>query len=191
MKDTCTPDNSRDFRARYINTVGALVKEGGEKQWVWIKEVNDTKVSFSDLLGKDYEAINGKGVEFEFTQVPMGWYNTSKGPMLFMRKPARQWQRGIASGNTRIYNSDMNPLHISLENVADAMSFKGVRKDWPWALSKFFCVNKDKELLFLDDTIGTLKDETFTVGNTCSVVQELQDTLRRLGMPHIVVMEKG
>ena len=183
MLDTCTYENQRDFTARYKNTIGSLVKEDGTKEWVWIAGVNDESVMFTTLDGMKYTASIGKGTQFEFTQVPMAWYNSHEGPMFFSRRPARQWQRGISSANTLVYNQFLNKIDLTLGRVVQAHLPSGVYKKQPaWALSKHFSFNKDNVLFFYDVPIGEKKDLLFSV-KSCNVVQELQDTIKRNNLP--------
>lgn len=183
MLDTCTYENQRDFTARYKNTIGSLVKEDGTKEWVWIAGINEDNVVFTTVDGMKYTATIGKGTQFEFTQVPMGWYNSPEGPIFFSRKPARQWQRGISNSNTHIYDQYFNKVDLTLTRVVNAYTPQKPYKDQPcWALSKHFAFNRDNVLYFYDVPIGEKKDTSFFV-QSCNVVQELSDAIKRNNLP--------
>lgn len=183
MLDTFTYENARDFTQRYKNTVGALVKEDGSREWVWISGINDDAVVFSTLDGMKYAASIGKGTQFEFTQVPMGWYNGNEGPMFFTRRPARQYQRGISSANTNIFNQNLNKIDLTLGRVVQAyLPPKPYKNQTAWALSRHFAFNEDNVLFFYDVPIGEKKDMCFSV-ESCNVVQELQDVIKRNSLP--------
>jgi len=196
MKDTCTSDNLKDFKQRYQNTVGILLKDNGAKEWVWIENVDDHSVNFKTKSGQQFQAINGNGVTFEFTQVPMGWFNTSKGPVYICRRPARQWQRGISAGNTSIISSKFRAMQVSLDTVAEAMTsnYEYTGK-LPTALSRYFCIAEDKTLYFRDIPIGTFDPDTdnksgrLVIPAACEVWQELKDLVRRNRLPFTVELE--
>lgn len=190
MRESFSPAAAQDFRQRYRNTAGKYIKENGDPLWVWIQDVGDG-VSFVDTHGNDFFATGQGKAEFEFTQVPQGWYNTSKrGPVMFSRQPARQYQRGISRANTTIIGSTGAAVGVSLDIVADAMTFDGkFGGKWPWALSRFFMINERRQVWFLNTIIGELDNTTIYVDNTCPVVQELGDTLRRNNLPFTIHAE--
>lgn len=190
MKDTCTQDSLRDFKQRYHNTIGSIIKEDGSRDWVFIDEVREDGVLFKDNKGNSFHAVNGLGTEFEFTQVPMGWFNTSKGPILFSRKPAKQYQRGIAKANTLVRNSDLCSIDLTLARVAEAFTYN---KKWegklPWALNKFFCIGGKNILYFYSEPIGMIENNVIKISAACQVAQELRDTIQRLALPFTVELE--
>lgn len=184
MKDSCTSDNHGDFRQRYRKTIGKYIRPEKDPMWVYIEEVSQDGVKFTGLDGETCFAVSDSGVTFEFTQVPLGWYNSSEGPMLFSRKPARQWQRGICTTNTNLQNSNLKSVTLSLNRVSDVFTFnKEWNGKWPWALSRFFAINEKRDVLFLNTIVGELdegeSERTIIVTKGCTVVQELKDVLRR------------
>jgi hypothetical protein len=190
MKDTCTPSTSKDFRARYQGTIGCLVKNEKEREFVWIDKVDDYAVSFKNKAGHPFQAMNGKGVEFEFTQVPHGWFNTSMGPVHISRIPARQWQRGIADANTKVLDDTLHRIKLDLQLVEEALTctytYKGTL---PYALSRWFCISKDNKLYFRDIPIGTVEGDSLLVDKSCNVLQELGDLVRREKLPFTIKVE--
>jgi len=185
MKESCTTATSRDFRQRYQNTIGVYTDTKGIKSYVWIREVEENEVSFEDTKGGSYRAMNDTGVEFEFTQVPLGWFNSTKGPMFVSRMPARQYQRGISKGNTRIQNKDFTPIPVSLANVSDFLTFdKPYVGQKDWVLNKHFAMINGI-MFFFDRVIGEVEGTIIRL--TCTVVQqELLDTIGRSGLPFTV-----
>lgn len=185
MKEACTQGTSRDFRQRYQSTVGLYTAPNGVKSYVWIKAVDEEGVSFEDIKGGDYRAVNDTGVEFEFTQVPLGWFNSSLGPLFVSRIPARQYQRGISKGNTRIQNSNFENKTVSLSLVSDFLTYdKPYTGQKNWALSKHFAIINGHIFCF-DRQIGEVEGTIIKL--TCAVVQqELIDTIGRKNLPFIV-----
>jgi hypothetical protein len=185
MLDTCTAFNCEDFRQRYQNTVGWYVKETGEKQIVIIDKVGNDQVSFVTEEGTSAAAMNGTGVTFEFTQVPLGWYNTHIGPVFVSRRPARQWQRGISSKNTDLMDWTERRVPFDLKVIKALFEDDGEFKGLSYAPSKFFCLSTES-LYFLNQKIGYLDKNVIFVAPTCSVVQELKDALARRNLPFTV-----
>ena len=178
MLEACTFQTSKDFRQRYQGTIGQYTSSG-KKMFVWIEEVNSEKVVFKDTNGNVFYAANDQGTTFEFTQVPFGWFNSERGPLLFSRKPARQWQRGISTNNTEILNWEMQRQAVTLDIVSDAMS--SFKRPWKmgdnWALNKFFCII-GPSIYFMDNIIGSVDGDTITLINN-DVAQELTDAIHR------------
>lgn len=104
MLDSLTLDNFRDFSQRYQGTYGWLLNEAKNgKVLVYIRKVEENRVTFMDITGRDFHANAGQQVTFEFLPVTRGWFYSEDGKMcLLSRKPARQWHRGICPANTNI-----------------------------------------------------------------------------------------
>lgn len=189
MRDTCSRSSIRDFRQRYQGTIGSFIKDDGSKMFVWITEVTDRQVEFQDTGGNTYTAVHDNGVTFEFTQVPLGWFNSSKGPLFVCRKPARQYQRGISSGNTYIMlGGSWRGIGVNLETIADIYTYS--EKYSPtmvaWALSKHFAYYGTR-FYFYDTDIGAIDPKTNVIKlKTNLYVQEVSDCVKRTGLPFTV-----
>jgi hypothetical protein len=188
MRDTCSRGSIRDFRQRYQGTIGSFIKDSGDKMFVWITEVTDRQVEFQDTNGNTYTAIHDNGVTFEFTQVPLGWFNSSKGPLFVCRRPARQYQRGISPGNTFIIGVNGSTISVNLETIADIYTYseKYSPTMMAWALSKHFAYNNN-HFYFYNTVIGTIDQKTSVIKlKTNLYVQEVSDCVKRNGLPFTV-----
>ena len=188
MRDSCSIAAARDFRQRYQGTIASYVKDSGDKMFVWITEVTERQVEFQDCAGNPYTAIHGNGVTFEFTQVPLGWFNSSKGPVFMCRKPARQYQRGIAHGNTKMFRGDTwAGMEISLTNIADVFTY--AEKYSPlmtgWALSKHFAYVANR-FYFYDTEIGRINANNVIKLSADTYAQEVSDCVKRNSLPFTV-----
>jgi hypothetical protein len=180
MKDTCTRENRRDFRQRYQGTMGWLIKESGEQELVYIDNVDDAYTSFIDNSGQRCVAKHNMGVEFSFTQLERGWFNSPRYPVFISRIPARQWQRGICAANTSMrfpYKDSLAAIDVTIESVGECLMATSSETKKPVVLSKFFCVYEGK-VWFLDKQIGQEKDGTITLDDD-TYRQELSDTINR------------
>jgi predicted CopG family antitoxin len=92
----------RDFQARYQGTYGWYQKASGQKLLVTLVEVDEHACKFVDADGGIFTALSDKGNNFQFIPVKRGIYRTHHGLVYCRRIPAKQYKRGIASGNTYI-----------------------------------------------------------------------------------------
>jgi hypothetical protein len=188
MKDTPTRYNNQDFRARYEGTWGLA-----KGNLVKIKHVREDKVEFSFGDGEDdeiYSAFVGGGFEFEFTQVPHGWYNLNDKIIVYLsRSPQHQWKRGICNNNTSVHYLKATDQLRSMQLTKAALQ-ASFDKSKPTsfdvaALSEVFAINK-KYVYVFNRLIGYRSDDTLELNNGL-FYQELCDLVRRENYPFKVV----
>jgi hypothetical protein len=102
-------NNSGDFRQRYEGTFGFYRGEDGKKLLVRLEAINERVCLFIDKNGLEYRlnVDSEKDIGFDFIPPKSGYYNTlmddgTLQPVLVSRVPARQFQRGVSSKNTKI-----------------------------------------------------------------------------------------
>lgn len=97
-----TRGTARDFRQRYEGVYGFYPKSNGEEVLVFVSSVNEQVMKFKDSKGASYTANADQGVTFKFIPLNRKLFVYNKELILANRVPARQWQRGICQGNTRM-----------------------------------------------------------------------------------------
>lgn len=187
MKDTYTSENGRDFRQRYVGCFGRYTTSRGEKLTVYIEDLTPTEVRFQNKEGISLSARVDSGVEFEFYPLNRRLTDYNGTVVYSERKPQRQWQRGVCSGNTRImdlvrmrevavdhvvvdaiYNSEPNYLNTYSD-------FEAKRRTNFLLSDKFAVINGS--LYVYDKKIGTMVGNTITVSEMFA--QEVKDALNR------------
>lgn len=195
MLDSLAKQGTRDFSARYRNTIGFYITEKGEKKTVLVTEVEDSRVHFMDALGSVGWANRTPEVNFEFIQLQRQWFNRPgrKLPVLLQRVPARQWRRGICNDNTSANSLGAAFSRVALDvGLVDELFNKTpdvhqVAKDYlsgklkAMALNKYFALNQEHLYMF-DAPVGNVKksDTLVEISLTVPMVeQEVLDTIRR------------
>jgi hypothetical protein len=187
MKDTLTSLNHQDFKARYVNTFGWLLKDDGTRELVHVENSNEDRVYFNAGGGKSYHANVDAGVHFEFIPVNRGWFNATDGNVYYLqRQPARQWKRGICDSNTAMWSiTNMNaPLKVTLAKLQTI--FVEGWNNWqiknisqiPYAISRAFAISPTQLVYFYNQPVGTYSNGVISLDDT-SIYQELSDTIRR------------
>jgi hypothetical protein len=198
MLDTLTSANHTDFRQRYLGTYGWF-HTGGRKLLVYVNEVSDREVVFSDRQGTSYNVFRDSGLEFEFIPVDRGWFNTVNGAVYLARVPARQWHRGICKSNTQIYTptkeGSFTATGVGIRILSEIFENKVTVKDAldkyvvgsnSVALSKHFAITPAAKFAFYDQLVGTVdhKEGKFTLTLTDNLIhQEVSDLIRRNNYP--------
>jgi len=125
MKATFNSHDARDFIQRYVGTYGYFERDGKSDLPVLIENVEGNTLYFSDFDGNKYHTYADQNVSFKFQQVRRCYYVGKSGNIYFMeRVPARQYQRGVSRGNTRIFrysNGNWNPIRVDNNAMADIM----------------------------------------------------------------------
>lgn len=192
MLDTPTQDNYRDFRARYRCTFGWYIDAKYGKLLVVIKDVDEHVVRFSGLQGEEYHAKVGANILFEFSQIAHGWYSSVDGPRLLIRRPQRQWKRGICEENTYLYVNAGNWLQsipLSLVELNKCFTGKDGYSDGDFVLSKYFaCIGNT--LYMKDMPVGKREGNVLKLPNTL-VHQELSDIVRRNHYPMEITVDNA
>lgn len=183
-----TPRNGwvEDFKRRYAGTYGFFTTPSNKRILVYVSNVRNTHVEFQDAGGVQYIANNDTGVQFEFIQVPRAWYNREEGgPILLMRRPATQWNRGVSERNTMAYTLQLGRLRhagISFHTLApleNPLPYINKIKDSGVALSSAFALYGGFIYLY-DRQVGTYKGNNFSVNKI--VLQEFSDLAKRINL---------
>lgn len=197
--DTLKSDNWEDFKQRYYNCYGWLQQSEQSEVLVKITKVDSEKVVFDTETDSGFWAYCDQGVKFKFIPVTRGWYaDPGNGqPYLMMRIPARQFQRGISSANTAVYQwryGALSAVHVSFTNLKAMLT----NKDFPYTastspqrLSKYFAIGPYKDgvgqdLFLLDRNIGILNNNKIKLVHN-EVKQEVEDLIRRKQLPFQVI----
>lgn len=189
MRDSLTGSTAADFRQRYENTYGYYLGEEDKKILVHVTKVTQREMAFKSLSG-EFVCFANKDVQFEFLPVQRGFVDSSLGLFYFSRHPARQWQRGMSDGNTKLYKSSNGwaTASLTLETLtellhyplacADSVAAYFEKKQQHAALSKHFAIIKGL-VYFYEVSVGEIdKKHQITLNNTL-VLQELSDLLRK------------
>lgn len=190
MKDSLTRHNSRDFRQRYEGTYGFYHTMSGLKLLVYVSSVTERQATFRDLQGKEYFTYADSGETFEFIPVNRGYYNGVKDTYFLARVPARQWQRGISSGNTMgsvFYKGALCASDLNFEFLYKALVETTTNTE-AWAqylnkqreaiaLSRHFAITRN-QFYFYHNPVGQIEG-TKIILKTPSIQQEVNDVVRR------------
>jgi hypothetical protein len=194
MLDTLTSTNHTDFRQRYLNTYGWF-NTGTRKLLVYVSNVSDREVVFSDKQGVEYNVFRDSGLEFEFIPVDRGWFNTINGPLYLCRVPARQWHRGICKSNTNIYRQDASGTfvgaNVGIKLLSDIFEntltpHECLQNAAGVALSKHFAMVPKGKFMFYDQKVGEVDHSGARYAITLTnpiVKQEVSDLIRRNNYP--------
>ena len=198
MIDSLTRANHGDFNRRYVQTYGWLLNND-KKKLVYVTNSDDMYVYFRTGGDMEYHAVRDTGVQFEFIPVNRGWFNTydSSNVYYLQRVPARQWKRGISSGNTQIQHwvdgRGLMPIKMSyeiLEKIFNVGFDPHIPKDpmkTPVALSKDFAI-LGENIYFNDQVVGVRKENVLLL-HTDLVQQELSDLINRRGYKYTVKVD--
>ena len=195
MFDTLTRANAADFRQRYNNTVGYLHQDGLPPLLVHITAVDGNQARFTDIDGRDLAVLAGhQTVKFEFIPVTRGWHNGKTRIWYTYRVPAKQYQRGIARGNTKLMytktrGGGLAATEPGLEQLVDFLgcekpSCQSCLDDYQnnnrtgVALSRHFAL-ADTSVYFFDRVVGSIKNRKQITLYDNFMRQELGDFIRR------------
>ena len=194
-----TSAGAADFKQRYEGTIGWLHR-GGKKHLVLVTQVTGVRVTFTDKDGTEYFANdNAEGVEFEFLPVTRGWKNGLHSAWYMHRRPAKQYQRGMSSGNTEVFKLSKNGAalqkalvdlsaidEVSVYSSTDPLDiFKdSAKRKVPYgvAINRHFAVVPNGPVYFYDRLIGSVNDGRVHLGYK-NLQQELSDVIRRGNIP--------
>lgn len=179
------PRTARDFRQQFEGTVGWVITPSKRELLVVVESVNDRRVVLRDVKGFDYTVAANSGVAFKFQQVNAGWYPYKDTAAYMWRVPARQWQRGISSSNTRISQLDdhgrATELSVDLTTLAELL----VEAKSPCVLSNNFYLSPTGFLFVHREKIGVLDKATGNIALSSDMfVQEINDIIRRKSLPY-------
>jgi len=189
MLETFPYGGRRDSRQRYSGSYGFFTTETKNKLLMYIREVNEDHVTFLNERGIEFTAYADMGTQFEFIPISKRLFQLEGQIYYIARRPARQWQRGIASGNVVLQclttdfgartigfptvmaslESVIPPKMEELLNYTDAGSL---------LLNKMFCIVRGKLFLY-NNEVGFYKDKTFVVQPLFK--QEVADFCKRQG----------
>jgi hypothetical protein len=133
MRDSFTRDNARDFQARYLGSYGHYIRDDGKSIPVFLSNMDDNTLYFTDLYGVEFNTVVNSGAVFEFMQMTRRLYAGLDGNIyLIERRPARQWTRGVSQNNTRAWlltekhgAVERGVEHTLMRNILVEMETKG------------------------------------------------------------------
>lgn len=190
-----------NFRQRYLNTFGFFRHEDRKKILVRISAI-DNVVRFVDKDGVDYilNPDSESDVGFEFLPPKAGWHNTDTGGWLIRRTAARQWQRGICPGNTRIETPLGHGCQVDFHSLAQIYEktttipaalkrFKAERKydSTFMAISEQFAISSStKQVFTYSAPVGGWKEDgdkfIVTLEDKDMWVTEITDAFKNAGL---------
>jgi hypothetical protein len=106
MLEKFMTNGANDYRQRYEGTFGFFQTDS--KREVLVKltrvvtDVDNPYIEFVDQNGFNYRLNADQDRGFTFIPPKSNWYNVEDGAVFVVRKPARQWTRGVCSRNTAI-----------------------------------------------------------------------------------------
>lgn len=113
MFEKFTTENADNFRQRYEGTFG-FYRDGETNKRILTKlnYIRNDYCGFVDSRGVEYKLYpnSEKDIGFEFIPPRSDYYNTVDGAVLVKRVAARQFQRGLSSKNTAIYQLESRGL---------------------------------------------------------------------------------
>lgn len=204
MKEAFTSSQYADFRQRYRDSWGYVIRPDNTKVLVKIIEVSNKKVTFEDKDKTEYFGWADKNLEFEFIPVQRKFVLFNKKAGLFTRHPARQFTRGISETNTSFYATnaqgnlvaqgfDDNVIVNFIENI-NKLPYNTYQEDFLNGKSPFTTLS-DKFLLsktrvwLLNQEVGEVKLAEKQIKLTIPLIQqELSDALRDTKLPFEVVV---
>jgi hypothetical protein len=185
-----TSHDNREFRNRYVGTVGLLTSSSGKKIPVIISASNEAVTEVADFLGNKYSLLSDRGNTLEFTQVKSQWYQPDPHHIIYTcRKAERQWKRGMSADNTEMYFPE-DGLILSLQATVqrigqiwypapDAEVFQAIPNGVCGLWSKDFAYH-DGHVFARNIRIGTVDHEgKMILLDNDLFLQELQDAVRR------------
>lgn len=195
-----TSANLRDFTQRHVSTWGWFLPEDRTKKVLVYVENVDRHVHFMDHSNTRYFANVNGGAHFEFLPIVRGWYYTEKRVVLLQRIPARQYSRGISTGNTSVNefssSGNLGKTALSFELLQDIFVNKPTRtledflsqKTRCFLLNKYFCIDMVGNYIWMyDRRIGEWDYKTRTITLTEPLFkQELLDAISRNSYPFVV-----
>ena len=197
--DTLTAKNYEDFKQRYNGCFGFIELENKKDILCRITGVSMDKVTFDTEGGQGFWAYCDQDVKFKFFSVTRGWFQSpGQRPVLFMRIPARQFSRGITSGNTSVMQWRLGrvaPIRIGFEELkslfAPDVQVFDPKNGSAQLISKHFAVSpfiqgNCRELYLFDRVVGTIDGNKVTITHQ-PVKQEFFDVCRRKQLPLEIV----
>ncbi len=137
----CSKD-AGDFRQRYRGVFGWFTTESDKRVLVQVTDVGENKMSFCDQDSTEYFAYSDKGARFTFIPVERRVFMYNDLPCIAMRKPARQYRRGIHHDNTEF-------RYITAD----------IRTDVVFSAIESYENRKHLEELWPNQSVGTLSDQ--------------------------------
>lgn len=194
MREEFKHEVYRDFSQRYANTIGWYIGENDKKLLVRVTKVGDSVMSFQDKSGFTYAANADKGNIFEFEPLERGCYNYGKDDcVVFLRKPARMWKRGICSENTDIISMTRRmrlPMDLKIiEDILLPTTKRAITRDNNVAFSKFF-MRMSNIIYLYDRPIGKQEGGAIVLYDNL-FQQEVTDMVRNLSLGLSVVAKNG
>lgn len=198
MKEEFKSDFWNDFKQRYQGTYGWFEKANQSKLLVYLRSVEEDRLSFQDKDGFKFTANADQGNTFTFLPVVRGCFNYGPdGVVVTRRNPARMWKRGMCDENTSIFSLDtqrsVGVNFTTLEEIfGDKPNTALARFKQTYtgnvAIDPVFSVVGDGLYLY-ENRIGDYANREFTLTSDL-FQQEINDLVTRHHFPIIVSVGK-
>jgi hypothetical protein len=175
-------ETAPDWEQRYVGCFGFLHKTGQPRKLIRFLNADNSTAEFSEEDGLTQHVVVNSAISFEFPTLERRWWPTEKGsPILTIRRPRRQWRRGISSDNC--YFSSLSgdvPLTFSpgFENLKTIFFPPDVPSDR--YLSPAFALSENNTIFFFDIPIGTIDPTKKLILVSKLFMQEVFDVVKRL-----------
>lgn len=205
-------DNAGDFRQRYEGTYGYYTdKKKGTKLLTLLSMVDlnssPRRVHFEDCQGVKFyiNADAEEDIGWSFLPPKSNFYNTKRGVFYVQRVAARQFQRGVTSRNTKIWQvtaegfsekkvgfSTLLPIYEEqTSTIGQAKKWQNKEED-VMALSPNFCLYNGRVTINVEP-VGTYNEgrTEITLNGTGNLfLPELTQALHQCGLYSIGVVSK-
>lgn len=188
--------SNRDDISRYYTNTYVKFPETGEKLH-YIREVARHAVLGSDEDGNDFELFLSDEFPYEVDYVlpKKGFFQYGKAAHLLFRVPAKQYQRGLSEGNTKVHRINKSG-EISEQSLEFQLLKAYVQKQaypsfetamankegmYSVALSQRFALAPSARALFLDGQLcAIVQPKTKTVESHFSILRpELEEIVKQ------------
>ena len=167
-------DNYEDIRKYYSNTIIKLPELSGDRLWQ-IVSITPDEIKLHDVDGMEIYMDLNDPYTVEYPLPARTVYQYGHRAALLVRKPAKQYYRGLSKDNTSlsVYRTDgtMSALVWGLETLqqfVDKPAYQDVHTINPeeqdsWALSKHIALTSHGAIMVLNRCVGTVSFSDKTI----------------------------
>lgn len=179
-------DNYEDIRKYYSHTIIKLPELSGDRLWQ-IVSITPDEIKLHDVDGMEIYMDLNDPYTVEYPLPARTVYQYGHRAALLVRKPAKQYYRGLSKDNTSlsVYRSDgsLSSLPWGLETLqqfVDKPAYQDIytinlEEQESWALSKHIALTRSGHIMVLNKCVGVLSFSDKTITLTRSLFkQEVQ-----------------
>ena len=164
-------ENRDDIKKYYNKAIVKFPEKTGDRLWR-ITEINFDYVKCTDVDGFQVLIDLHEDYEVEYPLPGRTVYQHGERAAMLIRKPARQYMRGISESNTTLMHMDhtgtWRSMELSLKNLqqfVDKPCYQNINTiNWESmqsaALSKHMAVSRDGKIMLLHRCVGHFNPET-------------------------------